>query len=114
MATELEDVARAADEVAAEQRTIARRARSMQRQRDRGEPWSSILTREPNPALLELVRSSARRLRHTAAHVARVLATGLSAEGESRRSIGQRLGVSHQRVTAMMRSTGHDARDDTA
>lgn len=36
------------------------------------------------------------------ARLGRVLALGLSEEGESRRQIGRRLGVSHQRVSAIL------------
>lgn len=62
MSTALELVATAADDVAADQRRVARRARAMQRLRDRGWSWAKVLDREAEPGLLELLRSSARRL----------------------------------------------------
>jgi hypothetical protein len=114
MGAALEDVAAVADEVAAEQRLIARRARSMQRERDRGVSWASILAREPAPGLLELTRNSACRLSRMTTCLAHVLAAGLSAEGESRRAIAGRLGVSHQRITAMLRTVGRDSSDGEA
>jgi hypothetical protein len=46
MSTALELVAIAADNVAADQRDVARRARAMQRQRDRGWSWAKVLDRE--------------------------------------------------------------------
>lgn len=58
MSTVLETVAVAADEVADDQRRVARRARAMQRQRDRGWSWVRILDREEEPGLLGLLRGS--------------------------------------------------------
>src|SRR5581483_1130125 len=99
----LEEVAAAADEVADDQRRVARRARAMQRQRDRGWPWTAILDREPVPGMIELLRRSGRRLSGATARLGRALARGLSEEGESRRQVGRRIGVTHQRVSAMLK-----------
>jgi len=105
MRSALEDIAAAADEVADDQRLAARRARQMQAQRDRGWSWATILERESSPALLERLRSSGRRLAGATGRFAGLLASELRDEGESRRQIGPRLGVTHQRVTAMLK--GH-------
>ena len=102
MRSALEDIAAAADVVADDQRLVARRARQMQAQRDRGWSWAKILERESAPGLLELLRRSARRLAGATSRFAGLLASQLSDEGESRRQIGRRLGVTHQRVTAML------------
>jgi hypothetical protein len=103
MSTVLETVAVAADDVADDQRRVARRARAMQRQRDRGWSWVKVLDREAGPGLLGLLRGSARRLAESAGHLAQALARGLAGEGQSRRQIAQRLGVTHQRITAILR-----------
>jgi hypothetical protein len=110
MASALEEIATAADEVADDQRLVARRARAMQRQRDRGWSWALILDRERMPGLLELLRRSGRRLSGATARLGRTLAAGLSKEGESRRQVGRRLGVTHQRVSAML--SGERRRED--
>lgn len=102
MSTLLETVAVAADDVADDQRRVARRARVMQRQRDRGWSWVKVLDREDEPGLVGLLRRSARRLAESAAHLAQALARGLAGEGQSRRQIARRLGVTHQRITAML------------
>ena len=102
MSTPLEVVATAADDVADDQRRVARRARTMQRQRDRGWSWVKVLDREAQPGLLELLRSSARRLAESAGQLAQALARGLTGEGESRRQIARRLGVTHQRISALL------------
>jgi hypothetical protein len=103
MGSILGEVAAAADEAASDQRRVAHRAREMQHQRDQGWSWSKILDREGAPGLLELLRHSGRRITDATSRLAKTLASGLSAEGESRRHIGQRLGVSHQRVSAMLK-----------
>jgi hypothetical protein len=103
MVSALEEVAAAADEVAVEQRQVARRARTMQRQRDRGWSWAQILDRETNPPLLDVLRSSGRRVAEATSRLAHAVARGLSAEGASRRQIARHLAVTHQRVSAMLR-----------
>jgi hypothetical protein len=105
MRSALDVVAEAAEEVAQDQRVVARRARTMQRRRDSGWSWARILDEEPEPGILELMRRSARRLADAVGHYAQDLASGLSREGETRRQIGRRLAVSHQRVSAML--NGH-------
>jgi hypothetical protein len=102
MTSALDEVAAAADQVANEQRLIARTARAMQRRRDRGQSWSTILDGEPVPGIMQRLRSSARRLAEATGRFALALASGLHREGESHRGIARRLGVSHQRVTTLL------------
>lgn len=98
----LEEVASTAEEVARDQQQVARRVRRMQRQRARGWSWARILDGDDEPGVFDLLRRSARRLTTTAGRFGRAVAAGLAAEGESRRKIAGRLGVTHQRVTAML------------
>lgn len=114
MSTALELVATAADDVAEDQRRVARRARAMQRQRDRGWSWAKVLDREAEPGLLELLRRSARRLVESVGQLAQALARGLTGEGESRRQIARRLGVTHQRISAMLAQDRGPAADQDA
>ena len=102
MASALEKVAAAADQVADEQRRIAQTARAMQRGRDRGQSWTTILDGEPVPGIVQRLRSSAQRLAEATARFRLTVAANLRREGESHRSIARRLGVSHQRVTTML------------
>jgi hypothetical protein len=102
MSAVLEEVAAAADEVATEQRQVARKARFMQRLRDRGWSWAGILEAEKAPGLLELMRHSTKRLAGMTGGLATALAAGLHADGQSRRQIAGRLGVTHQRISAML------------
>ena len=103
MQSALEDVAVAADEVADDQRLVARRARAMQRRRDQGWSWTRIMDYDPDPGLLELLRRSGRRLSDTTGRLAQTVASGLSKEGQSHRQVARRLAVSHQRVSAMLK-----------
>ena len=98
----LEAVAEAADDAGREQREVARRARGMQRRRDRGWSWARVLDAERPPGILALSRSGTRHAGQALATLAGVLARGLSSEGESRRQVARRLGVTHQRVSAML------------
>ena len=100
MSTTLEDLAAAADAAADDERHVARRARAMQRQRDRGRSWLEVL--ETEATAIELARRGARRAAEVATMLAGAIVRGLSSEGQSRRKIAQRLGVSHQRITAML------------
>jgi hypothetical protein len=101
--TALEDLAASADRAADDQRQIARRARAMRRQRDQGWAWSTVLDRQPSPTVVELLRRSRRHLQSVATAFTTALARELGAEGATRRQIARRLGVSHQRVTALLR-----------
>lgn len=112
MSTMLEEVAATADEVADQQRQVARDARAMQRQRDRGWSWARILERSPGQGVFQRLRHGARLLTQASVRVAEALARGLSEEGESRRNIGKRLGVTHQRVSALVKGGGRSPRDE--
>lgn len=114
MGTALEDVAAAADEVADDQRLVARRARQMQRRRDAGWSWAQLMDWEPEPTILDLLRRSGRRLSESVGQLAQTVASGLSREGETRRQIGRRLAVSHQRVTTMLKGDRHRPDRDLA
>lgn len=102
MQSALEAVATAAEEVAGDEREVARRARAMQRKRERGWTWARILDDEAQPGVVELVRRSAQRAAELKTRLAIVLARELTAEGFSRRQLAQRLQVTHQRVSALL------------
>lgn len=99
----LEELARAADETAREQHRLARRARDMARQRGRGRAWSSILESEKHPGALEMLGASARRLASVGGQFRLALGRALTAEGRTTRQIAKELGVTHQRVSAMLK-----------
>lgn len=108
--TALEEVATAADEVADDQRQVARTVRAMQRRRDRGWSWARILERQEGPSALEMLRRSSQRASAAVSGLAGALALGLVSEGVSLRGAASRLGVSHQRVSAMLGSSRRSER----
>lgn len=105
-AASLDRLAEAADEVAADQRQLARRARAASRRRRQGWSWSRILDRESEPGMLALLGRSSRRLIETAGRFRQALAAELGSEGHSTRAIAERLGVTHQRISAMLNGRG--------
>lgn len=110
MSTALEEVAEVAEQTAQEQRRLARWARSLQRQRDRGGSWGSILEAERAAGIVQFLSHSAHRLVRATSRFREQLVAELVAEGWTRRQIGARLGVSHQRVSAMVARAGDRAR----
>lgn len=106
MARALDEVAEAADETALDQQRVARRARSMSRQRRSGSPWLEILQRERQPGLLVLMASSARRLHEVSGRFRPVLGQALVDEGLSTRQVAKMFGVTRQRISAMLSRAG--------
>ena len=104
MAGALEELALAADETVRDQQRLARRARDMLRQRGRGRAWLSILKSEKQPGALELLGASTRRLASIGGRFRLALGRTLTAEGRSTRQVANDLGVTHQRVSAMLKS----------
>src|SRR5712692_109542 len=98
----LDEVADAADQTALDQQRLARRARSMSRQRRLGWSWSQILQRERQPGLLVLMARSARRLHAVSGRFRPALGRALVDEGLSTRQIAKTFGVTHQRISAML------------
>ena len=99
---ELEKVAASADAVADDQRRVARQARQMQRRRDAGWPWTALLDGQGSPSIVELLRRGGRRLAQSRVRLMRALASGLAHEGQSQRQVARRLGITHQRVSAIL------------
>jgi hypothetical protein len=103
MASALGEVARAADRVAAEQLEVAKRARVMQRRRQRGWSWTDVFETDDGPALVALLRRSASHLRAVTGRFIEAVVGALAEEGQSRRAIASKVGMSHQRVSRLVR-----------
>ena len=99
----LDEVAEAAEETALDQQRVARRARSMSRQCRLGWSWSQILQRERQPGILVLMARSARRLHEVNGRFRPALVGALVDEGLSIRRIAKMFGVTHQRISAMLK-----------
>lgn len=104
MTSALEELADAADETAREQQRLASRARRMVQQHRRGWAWSAVLERERKPSAIELLTASARRLVQSGGRFRHALGRALAAEGLSTRQIARHFGVTHQRISAMLKA----------
>jgi hypothetical protein len=99
----LEELARTADESARDERLLARRIRYFRDARVKGRPWHDILAKESRPGALQLVAAVLARLTPLSGALRRSLARGLRTEGATLPEIGDRFGVSHQRVSAVLK-----------
>jgi hypothetical protein len=102
LTTALRHLAESAETTSAEQQVIADSARAMTEERRRGRSWAAILAGEGQPSIITLLGSSVRRLSQTSTRVRTGVATALANEGLSTRQIAAHLGVTHQRVSAML------------
>jgi hypothetical protein len=98
----LDNLAETAERTSLEQRRLAESARAMSEERRRGSSWAVVLAGEGYPSALALLASSLHRLKETSSNFRTAVATALAREGLSTRQIATRLGVTHQRVSAML------------
>jgi len=83
-------------------RHLAGRLRQLRAGRARGRSWEELVDGR-RPGVLDLVDQAVRRLTESSAALRRVLVRGLRAEGATMPAIAQVLGVSHQRVSVLLR-----------
>ena len=102
MSMALEELAASAEQTAIEQRQVAASARFLSRQRAEGRSWSSILGEGEHPSVVQVLSASLWRLGETSGRFRAAVAIALAREGLSTRQIASRLGVTHQRVSAML------------
>jgi DNA-binding transcriptional regulator LsrR (DeoR family) len=102
----LDQLAESAETTSAEHRMIAASARALSEEHRAGRSWAAILAGGGQPALLVLLGSSLQRLSQTSSRVRTAVAAALMEEGLSTREIAAHLGVTHQRVSAMLNRPG--------
>jgi hypothetical protein len=103
---ELESVLR---ENAASERLLAQRIADVRLARENGQEWKAILGDEDVPGTVQLVSTILRRQSEASGYLRRSLVVALRAEGQSIPSIAHLFGVTHQRVSNLLRRVAQGA-----
>ncbi len=97
---ELESVLR---ENAESERLLSQRIAEVRLARQNGREWKAILGDEDEPGTVQLVSTILRRQSEASGYLRRSLVVALRAEGQSIPSIAHLFGVTHQRVSNLLR-----------
>ena len=97
---ELESVLR---ENAESERLLSERIADVRQARKNGREWKAILGEEGEPGTVQLVSTILRRQSEASGYLRRSLVVALRAEGQSIPSIAHLFGVTHQRVSNLLR-----------
>ena len=97
---ELESVLR---ENAESERLLFQRIAEVRLARENGQDWKAILADEDEPGTIQLVSMVLRRQSEASGYLRRSLVVALRAEGQSIPSIANLFGVTHQRVSNLLR-----------
>jgi hypothetical protein len=97
---ELETVLR---ENAESERLLAQRIAEVRLARENGREWKGILGDEDDPGTVQLVSTILRRQSEASGYLRRELVVALRGEGQSIPSIAHLFGVTHQRVSNLLR-----------
>ena len=98
----LDDLAARFEDEARSVRHVAGRLRQLRAGRARGRSWEEIIEGR-RLGVLDLVDQAVRRLTESSATLRRLLVRGLRTEGATMPAIAQVLGVSHQRVSVLLK-----------
>jgi hypothetical protein len=98
--TELETVLR---ENAEHERVLFQRIAALRLARESGQEWRTILSDEDEPGTVQVVSTVLRRQSEASGYLRRSLVVALRAEGQSIPSIANLFGVTHQRVSNLLR-----------
>jgi hypothetical protein len=90
-------------ENAAHERALLQRIAEVRLAHEKGQEWKSILADESDPGLVQLVSTILRRQSEASGYLRRSLVVALRAEGQSIPSIAHLFGVTHQRVSNLLR-----------
>jgi Homeodomain-like domain len=113
-----DDVLNALDELelvlrenAESERVLSKRIAEVRHARENGREWKAILGDEDDPGTVQLVSTILRRQSEASGYLRRSLVVALRAEGQSIPSIAHLFGVTHQRVSNLLRrvAQGHGA-----
>jgi antitoxin component HigA of HigAB toxin-antitoxin module len=99
----LDELEAALHENAENERLLAKRIADVRQARDSGQEWKAILGDEDDPGTVQLVSAILRRQSEASGYLRRSLVVALRAEGQSIPSIAHLFGVTHQRVSNLLR-----------
>jgi hypothetical protein len=103
---ELESVLR---ENAESERLLSQRIAQVRQARQSGREWKAILGDEDDPGTVQLVSTILRRQSEASGYLRRSLVVALRSEGQSIPSIAHLFGVTHQRVSNLLRRVAQGA-----
>jgi len=101
--TALEELETVLRENAESERLLAKRIAEVRLARENGREWKAILGDEDDPGTVQLVSTILRRQSEASGYLRRSLVVALRAEGQSIPSIAHLFGVTHQRVSNLLR-----------
>ena len=108
--TDSDDVLKALGELdavlkenAERERVLFQRIAEVRLARENGQDWKAILANEDEPSTVQLVSTILRRQSEASGYLRRSLVVALRAEGQSIPSIAHLFGVTHQRVSNLLR-----------
>jgi hypothetical protein len=90
-------------ENAERERMLFQRIAEVRLARENGRDWKGILADEDEPSTVQLVSTILRRQSEASGYLRRSLVVALRAEGQSIPSIAHLFGVTHQRVSNLLR-----------
>jgi hypothetical protein len=99
----LDELEAALRENAENERLLTQRIADVRQARQNGQEWKAILGDEGEPGTVQLVSAILRRQSEASGYLRRSLVVALRAEGQSIPSIAHLFGVTHQRVSNLLR-----------
>lgn len=103
----LRTLATTLEENAAEEELLARRIRDISAKREAGQDWLELLRAEEDPGTVHLLSSVLARLSAASGGVRRALVVSLREEGATIPVIANLFGVTHQRVSNLLRNANN-------
>ncbi len=99
----LDALAGALEEIGESHLVLARKVQALRQSRLLGTPWHDILSEEDGPPAMQLVSQLLARISGASGVLRKVLVESLRDEGVSIPAIAKMFGVSHQRVSNLLR-----------
>lgn len=102
----LDELADALEENARDHKLMARRIRALHQARESGASWESILSKEQDQGTMQLLSQMLGRLSGASGALRKEMVYALRDEGVSVPTIARLFGVTHQRVSNLLRRGG--------